>query len=230
MTTRIKFLTFNKTSFSDIEKFWLNFFIVANLIEKGLAKLNHIFTIRFFDDEIRKNLLTKIKQFITSNIPCMDIMFVFFAWCDLCSCAMAALEGINKPINKFRPGIINFENPYMIKSSASSCFDFVNTKAAFSINNTCKVSQINRLIGLWNIILRSSIVLFSHVNSFTVNGVVVNAVTNNYIGVDDECKAHAERLNEWNSLMEYAKVRTRRRKSWRKVEVLSRLKGSVSVS
>ena len=199
MTTRIKFPTFKKTGFSDIEKFWLNFFIVANLVEKGFAKLNHVLTVGFFDGKVRKDLLAKIKQFISSNTPGINITLILFAWSNSCCCAMSSFKCIYKPINEFLLGIINLKDSAMIEASTGFCLDFINTKAAFSINNSCKISQINWVIRLWNIIFRSSIVLFTHINSFIVNGAVVNDFTYNYTGINDECKAYAERLNEWTS-------------------------------
>lgn len=174
MPTRIKFTTNFQTFFTNFNSFCVRNCVLTNFIGKCFSKLNHVFTMLFFDGQVWKNLFAKIKKSVSSCDPCINRAFIFSFGSPSIACGINSIKCIHNPFNKNGVGIINLETATMMFSDfsivISSCLP--NVKTSLSVNNSSHVSQIGRfvnfsykLVGAFVILLS----LFFHVNSFHSN-------------------------------------------------------------
>ena len=192
MPSRIKFPIFKHTSLSNLKSFVGYWCMLANFVGESFLKLNNIFTMLFFDNQIRQHLFTQVTKSISGSYPRMDSSFVRFFRRPSVSSGVKTFKCVDNPVYENLFSVINFQTTPMMSRNfsfvASICLS--NMKATFSVNDSSHIGQMQWIVLLWNVLFGSAVVFFSwylHDLSFR----------DHYNNIIDHCKLlQAERLNE----------------------------------
>lgn len=116
---------------------------------KGFSKLDNEFTVPFLNDKIGINLTTNVEQSMPCHRPFIAISFKKFISGFFKRCGTSPFKRFLKPMKKSNIGVRNFQNTSIMAifiTIIRFVFQLASMKASFTIDNSSKISKINRIV------------------------------------------------------------------------------------
>lgn len=119
-------------------------------------KLNHVFTVLFFNDQIRKNLFAQIEQSKSGYYPVEDVPFEFSGACTSGARRFGSFECFFQPINQPFVCIRDFQDSSVMIVDVSIPRFFgkdTDMETSFTIDDSCQIGKIKRWKSFKDILL-----------------------------------------------------------------------------
>jgi hypothetical protein len=153
--TSIEFTNFGDTVFSEGLFLQGDLAVSSSQIQgKGFSELDNQFAVPFLYNQIGQNLPTNIKQSMSGNDPFITVSFKEFVSGFLKCCGTSSCKRFLKPLEKANVCIRNLKDASIMAifiTIIGFVFKLAGMEAPFSIDNSGKIGQFDRIVNFWNI-------------------------------------------------------------------------------